>query len=76
VEQSLQPVDYAMVTETAHCVHTVLALRLSGVTVGYSFKNFCILYSVINSCWGFTAKLQCSKGHSNFTTASKLLGVV
>jgi len=21
------------------------------------FKSFCILYSVLNRCWGFTAKL-------------------
>jgi len=34
LEQNLQPVDYALMTETAYYVHNVLALRLPGVTVG------------------------------------------
>jgi len=33
-------------------VHIVLALPLPGVTVG-----FLLLCSVVNRCWGFTAKL-------------------
>ena len=50
-------------------VHIVLALRLLGVTL------FLLLCSVLNRCWGFTAKLQRCKGNSKFTRASKLLGV-
>ena len=55
-------------------VHIVIALRLPGVIVGY--KSFCILCSVPNCCWGFTAKIYRCKGNSNFTRASKSWGVV
>jgi len=43
------------VAEAAYLyVHIALALRLPVVTVGYYWSILC---SVVNRCWGFTAKL-------------------
>ena len=77
VRQSLQPLDYAWLQQQhrllwSHCVSFTFAWGYCRLL----FKNFCILCSVPNRWWCFTAKLESYKGSSNFTRPLKSLGVV
>jgi len=56
VEQSLQPVEYGWWQKQHLCSHCV-SFTFAWGYYRLLLKNFCILCSVLNRWWGFTAKL-------------------